>query len=171
MIKNKLPSKLIKERLRKIEESAPSDKPFIVFIEKGQKKNEWNVTEQYETLNKKTRSIKHVITDIDHYMKINENIPVLVDYKIDDNNIVLIWKILLQLANEEELEILVNYMIEFLNTKQKNIKFTRYTMKLTQKYKEYFITVNMDRPYNRLNREQLKRLLEIMRKRKVENKK
>ena len=90
MIKNKLPSKLIKERLSKIEESAPSDKPFIVFIEKGQKKNEWNVTEQYETLNKKTRSIKHVITDIDHYMKINENIPVLVDYKIDDNNVYLI---------------------------------------------------------------------------------
>lgn len=167
MIKNKLPSKLIKERLIKIEESAPSDKPFIVFIEKGQKKNEWDVTEQYEALNKKTRSIKHIITDIDQYIKINESIPILVDYKIDDNNIVSIWHILLQLANEEELEILVNYMIELIDKDKKNIKFTRYLMKLTRKYKEQFLTVNMDKPYNRLNREQLKRLIKVMKTRKV----
>lgn len=163
MIKNKLPSKLIKERLSKIEESAPSDRPIVVFIEK--KKNEWNVTELYEALNKKTRISKYAITNINKYMENNSDVPILVDYKINDNNVYTIWHILLQLANEEELDMLVDYVIDYINSnEQKNIKFTKYLMKLTDKYKEQFINVNLEKKYDRLNHKQLKRLLEVLEK-------
>lgn len=170
MIKSKFPKQLIKERLSKIEEAAPNDKPFIIFIEQSDEKNKWIVIEQHEALHKKTKSRKFTINDLKQYMKNNSDIPILVDYEIDDNNIVSIWHILLQLANEEELEILVNYMIELIDKDKKNIKFTRYLMKLTQKYKEQFLTVNMDKSYDRLNCEQLERLIKVMKTRKVENK-
>lgn len=159
MLKSKLSKQLIKERLSKIEEAAPSAKPFVVFIAKGEKNNKWNVTEQYEALNNKTKSKKYVIDNLKQYMKSNEDIPILVDYIIDDNNISLIWHILLKLANEEELETLVNYMVEFIDRDKKNINFTRCLMELTKKYKEQFINVNLDRPYDRLTKEQLKKLI------------
>lgn len=159
MIKSKFPKQVIRERLSKIEKAAPSAKPFVVFIEKGEKNNSWNVTEQYEALNNKMKSKKYTIDNLKQYMKSNKDIPILVDYIIDDNNISLIWHILLKLANEEELKILVNYMVEFIDKNKKNIKFTRYLMELTKKYKEQFTNVNLDRPYDRLTREQLKKLI------------
>lgn len=164
MIKGKFPKQLIKERLSKIEEAAPIDKPFIIFIEQSDKKNKWIVTEQYEALHKKTKSRKFIITDLEQYMKDNSDIPILVDYEIDDNNITLIWHILLQLANEEELEVLVKYMIEFIETNKKDIEFTKYLIKLTEKYKEQFINIDLKRKYDRLTKDQLKRLIEAKRK-------
>lgn len=159
MIKSKLPKKLIYERLRKIEEVAPSAKPFIIFIEKSEKKNTWIVIEQYEGLNKKIKSQKYSINNIEQYMKSNSDVPTLVDYEIDDNNITLIWHVLLQLANEEELQTLIDYMVELIDTNNKNINFTRYLIELTKKYKEGILNVNLDKPYKRLTKEQLKRLI------------
>ena len=160
MIKSKFPKKVIKERLSKIEEAAPNDKPFIIFIEQSDKKNKWIVTEQYEVLHDKTKSRKFTIIDLEQYMKNNSNIPTLVDYKIDDNNIYTIWHVLLQLADEEELNILVNYIVEYIGSNEKkNIEFTRYLMELTKKYKEQFTNVNLDRPYDKLTKYQLKKLI------------
>lgn len=163
MIKGKFPKQLIKERLSKIEEAAPIDKPFIIFIEQSDKKNKWIVTEQYEALHKKTKSRKFIISDLEKYMKNNSEIPILVDYEIDDNNIFVIWHILLQLADEEELDMLVNYAVEYISSSEKkNIKFTKYLIKLTRKYKEQFVNVKLDRKYDRLNKEQLEKLLEVI---------
>ncbi len=165
MIKGKFPKQLIKERLRKIEEVAPIDKPFIIFIEQGQNKKEWIVTEQYETLNKKTKSRKYAISDLEQYIKNNSDISILVDYKIDDNNTYIIWHILLQLADEEEQDILVNYIVKYMDSNEKkDINFTRYLMELTKKYKEQFINVNLDRPYDKLTKEQLKKLIKSKKK-------
>lgn len=159
MIKSKMSKKLIYERLRKIEEIAPSAKPFIIFIEKGEKKNIWIVIEQYEGLNKIIKTQKYMINNIEQYMKNNFDIPTLVDYEINDNNITLIWHVLLQLANEEELQVLIDYMVELIDTNNKNINFTRYLIELTKKYKEKILKVNLNRPYDRLTKEQLKRLI------------
>lgn len=163
MIKNKMPKKLIYERLKKIEEVALSAKPFIIFIEKGKKKNEWNVTEQYEALHNKTKSHNFIISDLEQYMKNNSDIPILVDYEINDNNIFVIWHILLQLANKEELDMLVNYAVEYISSnKKKNIEFTKYLIKLTKKYSEQFVNVKLDRKYDKLNKEQLEKLLKVV---------
>ena len=168
MIKSKFPKQLIKERLSKIEEVAPIDKPVIIFIEKGKKKSEWIVTEQYEALHKKTKSRKFIITDLEKYMKQNLGIPILVDYEIDDNNIFVIWHILLQLADEEELDMLVNYAVEYISSNQKkNIEFTKYLIKLTKKYSEQFVNVNLASKYNRLNKEQLEKLISALEESKV----
>lgn len=161
MIKNKMSKKLIYERLKKIEEVAPSAKPFIIFIEKGKKKNEWNVTEQYEALHNKTKSHNFIISDLEQYMKNNSDIPILVDYEINDNNIFVIWHVLLQLANKEELDKLVNYAIEFIDTNKKNIQFTRNLIELTKKYKEQFVNIDLKRKYDRLTKEQLRKLIEV----------
>lgn len=66
---------------------------------------------------------------------------------------------LLQLANEEELQVLIDYMVELIDTNNKNINFTRYLIELTKKYKEKILKVNLNRPYDRLTKEQLKRLI------------
>lgn len=167
MIKNKFPKQLIKERLSKIEEAAPIDKPFIIFIEQGEKKKEWIITEQYEALHNKTKSRNFIISDLEKYMKNNSNIPILVDYEIDDNNIFVIWHILLQLADEEELDMLVNYAVEYISSnKKKNVEFTKYLIKITRKYREQFVNVKLNRIYDRLNKKQLEKLLEVMKKSK-----
>lgn len=163
MIKNKMSKKLIYERLNKIEKAIPIDKPFIIFIEKGRKKNEWNVIEQYEALHNKTKSHNFIISDLEQYMKNNSDIPILVDYEINDNNIFVIWHVLLQLANKEELDILVNCAVEYISSnKKKNIEFTKYLIKLTKKYSEQFVNVKLDRKYDKLNKEQLEKLLKVI---------
>lgn len=168
MIKSKFPKQLIKERLSKIEEVAPIDKPFIIFIEQSDKKNKWIVTEQYEALHKKTKSRKFIITDLEQYMKKNSDIPILVDYEIADNNIFIIWHILLQLADMGELDMLINYAVDYINSnRKKNIEFTKYLMKLTEIYKEQFVNVNLASKYNRLNKEQLEKLISALEESKV----
>lgn len=168
MIKSKLPKKQIIERLSKIEEAAPIDKTFVIFIEQSDKKNKWIVTEQYEALHKKTKSRNFTISDLEQYMKDNSDIPILVDYEIADNNIFIIWHILIQLANEEELDMLINYAVNYINlNRKKNIEFTKYLMKLTEIYKEQFANVNLTNKYDRLNKEQLEKLIRALEESKV----
>ena len=101
------------------------------------------------------------MSDLEQYMKNNSDIPILVDYEINDNNIFVIWHVLLQLANKEELDKLVNYAIEFIDTNKKNIQFTRNLIELTKKYKEQFVNIDLKRKYDRLTKEQLRKLIEV----------
>lgn len=160
MFKNSVSKKQIEEKLNKIENVIPKNRPFIIFIEK--KEGKWNITEQYKTFNKNVKVKNFIIDDINNYMAKNSDIPILVDYNINDNNLYEVCCILFKLAKYEEINILFDYMIENIKTHKKNIKFTRYLIKLSKKYKNKFGTVNLERPFDKLSVPQLKKLKEIL---------
>ena len=161
MIKRVVAKSALLKKLEELEKIAPSNEPFIVFIEQVDE-NCFKVTSQVSKRNQKVEIETYDVSSLDEFHKLNPGIKCPVyfdDMEFSEEDEVIMFNALVKLVNESELDVLVDLMVKAIKSTD-NEPLDDYMQKLIKQYHRSILeTVGFDGvDYRRLTIDQLERL-------------